>query len=142
MKTYLRLMLPPGGRNWQLICPNFYICYVPLAKNDLNMLSKWTLVLTFAVTNDTDVQLTLVLKKWATFKYRFELWQPDISKKEQMWVLQKLLTVFNVGCSIVSTSLLLYIDINMRRQVIVLLTDLGSTCLQQLPSTSNFYLVQ
>jgi hypothetical protein len=26
-KTYLRPMLPPGGRNWQMICPNFLECY-------------------------------------------------------------------------------------------------------------------
>ena len=30
----------------------------------------------------TDVSLTLVLKKWIAFKYRFELWPPDVSKSE------------------------------------------------------------
>ncbi len=28
----------------------------------------------------TDVWLILVLKKWMTFKYRLELWPPDVSK--------------------------------------------------------------
>jgi hypothetical protein len=28
----------------------------------------------------TDVKLTLTLKKWTAFKYRLELWPPDVSK--------------------------------------------------------------
>ncbi len=28
----------------------------------------------------TDALLTLVLNKWTTFKYRSELWSPDVSK--------------------------------------------------------------
>jgi hypothetical protein len=28
----------------------------------------------------TDVKSTLVLKKWTTYNYRFELWLPDVSK--------------------------------------------------------------
>jgi len=30
----------------------------------------------------TDVLLSLVLKKWTTFKYGLELWPPDVSKYE------------------------------------------------------------
>ena len=30
----------------------------------------------------TDVYLTLVLEKWTTFRYRLELWPPDVSKSK------------------------------------------------------------
>ncbi len=34
----------------------------------------------------SDVWLTLVLKKWTAFKYRLELWPPDVSKgKSKCW---------------------------------------------------------
>ncbi len=48
-----------------------------------------------------DVQLSLVLKKWATFKYRLELWPPHVYKQKKMLVFKQLLQfLFKELCSI------------------------------------------
>ncbi len=35
-----------------------------------------------------------MLKKWTTFKYRLELWPPDVSKLEKMFGIQTTVYIF------------------------------------------------
>jgi hypothetical protein len=70
---------------------NTYICFFLLFLDNrtarIRHLCRKTIVLSCH-----RCPINVVLKKWTSFKFRFEFWLPDVSKEEEMLVLQQLFT--------------------------------------------------